>query len=158
MRLILSWQLPGKLLCITLFFHQLPLIQHCSIFYKKNAFQSTKIFRRIQWQNMLRMHLLQSRIPRTPTYRGGGTSPLGISPPCACGARFMHPALNSRLATCRWFSPISSTNKTDCHDITEILWKVPLNTINPTQTHIKKHVICWKINEFLKIKVSQTWW
>jgi hypothetical protein len=29
-----------------------------SIFYKKNAFQSTKNFRRIQWQNMLRMHLL----------------------------------------------------------------------------------------------------
>ena len=36
-------------------FHQLPLIQHCSISYKKNAFQSTKHFRRIQWQNMLRM-------------------------------------------------------------------------------------------------------
>jgi len=31
-----------------------------------------------------------------------------------------------------WFStgtPISSTNKTDCHDITEILLKVALNTI-----------------------------
>ena len=31
-----------------------------------------------------------------------------------------------------WFSPdtpISSTNKTDCHDITEILLKVTLNTI-----------------------------
>ena len=33
---------------------------------------------------------------------------------------------------CRWFSPgipISSTNKTDRHDITEILLKVALNTI-----------------------------
>ena len=32
----------------------------------------------------------------------------------------------------RWFSPatqISSTNKTDCHDITEMLLKVALNTI-----------------------------
>ena len=32
-----------------------------------------------------------------------------------------------------WFSPgtpVSSTNKTDCHDITEILLKVVLNTIN----------------------------
>jgi hypothetical protein len=32
----------------------------------------------------------------------------------------------------RWFSlgtPVSSTNKTDCHDITEILLKVALNTI-----------------------------
>jgi len=32
-----------------------------------------------------------------------------------------------------WFSPgtpVSSTNKTDCHNITEILLKVGLNTIN----------------------------
>ena len=27
--------------------------------------------------------------------------------------------------------PVSSTNKTDRHDITEILWKVALNTIKP---------------------------
>ena len=35
------------------------------------------------------------------------------------------------LATGWWFSPgslVSSTNKTDCHDITEILLKVTLNT------------------------------
>ena len=34
-----------------------------------------------------------------------------------------------------WFSPgtlVSSTNKTDCHDIAEILLKVVLNTINQT--------------------------
>jgi hypothetical protein len=39
------------------------------------------------------------------------------------------------LATGRWFSPstpISFTNKTDRHDITEILLKVALNTINQT--------------------------
>jgi len=33
----------------------------------------------------------------------------------------------------RWFSPsspVSSTNKIDCHDITEIVLKVALNTIN----------------------------
>jgi hypothetical protein len=37
------------------------------------------------------------------------------------------------LGTGLWFSPetpVSSTNKTDCHDITEILLKVALNTIN----------------------------
>jgi hypothetical protein len=37
-----------------------------------------------------------------------------------------------RLVTGRWFSldiPVSSTNKTDHHDITEILLKVALNTI-----------------------------
>jgi hypothetical protein len=28
-----------------------------------------------------------------------------------------------------WFSPVSSTNKIDLHDITEILLKVVLNTI-----------------------------
>jgi hypothetical protein len=36
------------------------------------------------------------------------------------------------LATGRWFSsgaPVSSTNKTNCHDISEILLKVALNTI-----------------------------
>jgi hypothetical protein len=27
-------------------------------------------------------------------------------------------------------TPVSSTNKTDCHDVTEILLKVALNTIN----------------------------
>ena len=38
------------------------------------------------------------------------------------------------LATGRWFSPGPSTNKTDRHHITEILLKVALNTIKPTQT------------------------
>ena len=39
------------------------------------------------------------------------------------------------LATCRWFSPgtpVSFTNKTDHHNIAEILWKVALSTIAPT--------------------------
>jgi hypothetical protein len=39
------------------------------------------------------------------------------------------------LETGRWFSPgppVSSTNKIDRHDITEILLKVALNTINQT--------------------------
>ena len=34
------------------------------------------------------------------------------------------------LATGRWFSPVSSANKTDRHDISKILLKVVLNTIN----------------------------
>ena len=41
---------------------------------------------------------------------------------------------NSQLAASRWLSPgipVSSTNKTDCHDITKILLKVALNTIIP---------------------------
>ena len=40
---------------------------------------------------------------------------------------------------CQWFSPstpVSSTTKTDFHDITEILLKVALNTITLTITYI----------------------
>jgi len=43
------------------------------------------------------------------------------------------------LATYGWFSPgtpVSSTNKTDHHDITEILLKVVLNTISLNQTYV----------------------
>jgi hypothetical protein len=42
--------------------------------------------------------------------------------------------------TGRWFSPdplISSTNKTDRHNITEILLKVALNTIKQTNKQTK---------------------
>ena len=41
------------------------------------------------------------------------------------------------LATSRWFSPVSDTNKTERHDIAELLLKVALNTIN----HIKPKTI-----------------
>jgi len=46
------------------------------------------------------------------------------------------------LATGRWFSQgplVSSTNKTDHHNITEIVLKVALNTINQT---LKRKQIC----------------
>jgi hypothetical protein len=45
------------------------------------------------------------------------------------------------LATGRWFSPgppVSSTNKFDRHDITEILLKMVLNTIKQTNRQTKK--------------------
>ena len=47
------------------------------------------------------------------------------------------------LATGWWFSPgtpVSSTNKTDRHNITEILLKVALNTINQTKIKITLYV------------------
>ena len=56
------------------------------------------------------------------------------------------------LATGRWFSPgtpVSSTNKTDRHDITEILLKVALNTTTLTPSYIllyrytSKNVLCY---------------
>ena len=55
------------------------------------------------------------------------------------------------LATGRSFSPgppISSTNKTDHHDITEILLKVALNAINQTNkqiTCLSPFVICLSV-------------
>jgi len=53
---------------------------------------------------------------------------------CTCGPNLQ---VCQWLATGRWFSPgtpIFSTNKTDRHDISEILLKVALNTIKPNQT------------------------
>jgi hypothetical protein len=41
----------------------------------------------------------------------------------------------ANLSPGRWFPPVSSTNKTDSHDITEILLKVTLNTITLTLFH-----------------------
>ena len=51
------------------------------------------------------------------------------------------------LATGQWFSqgsPVSSTNKTGHHDITEILLKVALNTIN--QTTPNQYNTCWTLD------------
>ena len=71
------------------------------------------------------------------------------------------------LAIGRWLTPVSSTNKTDRHDITKILLKVALNTINPTQIFRKACVtlvsltsedqLCvrfwlWNRNVFIAIK------
>jgi len=44
-----------------------------------------------------------------------------------------HHQESCELKSCsgQWFSPVSSTNKTDRDDITEILLKVALNTITP---------------------------
>jgi hypothetical protein len=50
-----------------------------------------------------------------------------------------------RLATGRWFSPVSSTNKTDHHDITEILLKV-------NQLHLWQefdHLLTFSSNAFI---------
>jgi hypothetical protein len=53
------------------------------------------------------------------------------------------------LATGRWYSsdpPVSSTNKTDRHDLTEIVLKVTLNTIKQTNkqttSDIMEKIVC----------------
>jgi hypothetical protein len=48
------------------------------------------------------------------------------------------------LETGWWFSlgpPVSSTNKTDCHDITEIWLKVALNTIKQKSLLVHSNVV-----------------
>jgi len=58
------------------------------------------------------------------------------------------------LVAGRWLSAVSSTNKTDCHDITEILLKVALNTLTLTLT------LTFKDYQMLKkkiINVSSLW-
>jgi hypothetical protein len=46
-----------------------------------------------------------------------------------------------KLVSVSWWlftgTPVSSTNKTDCHDITEILLTVMFNTITLILTHLK---------------------
>jgi hypothetical protein len=54
------------------------------------------------------------------------------------------------LATGRWFSPVSSTNKTDRHDITEILLKVVLNTITRFLTRRWWYLLCGKTTCFVE--------
>ena len=49
------------------------------------------------------------------------------------------------LATGRWYflgTPVSSTNKTDQHNITEILLKVASNTINQTLIYLRAKKLC----------------
>jgi hypothetical protein len=69
------------------------------------------------------------------------------------------------VATCRWLSPVSSINKTDRQDITEILLKVALNTITLTapltvksDTRQLRHTYVdqldhssWRVLRFIKI-------
>ena len=62
---------------------------------------------------------------------------------------------------CQWFSPctpVSSTNKTDRHNITEILLKVALNTIKQTKQTLvsQSYVLLYicDIHAYLSIKYA----
>jgi hypothetical protein len=46
----------------------------------------------------------------------------------------------TRLATGQWCTPVSSTNKTDRHDITKIVLKVALNAITLIHNHIQNQL------------------
>jgi hypothetical protein len=61
------------------------------------------------------------------------------------------------LATGRWFSkgsPVSSTNKTDCHDITEILLRVGLNTIKQLKKKIVIVFNIYRITAVIKVETD----
>ena len=66
------------------------------------------------------------------------------------------------LATGQWFSPVSSTNKTDHHDITEMLLKMALNTIEQTNVTITFWSIILKVFKYSWRVCSNiwqiTWW
>jgi len=65
------------------------------------------------------------------------------------------------LATGQWFSPaipVYSTNKTDCHDITEILLKMVLNTINHKRTDSTKRCCMKKYRCLKKISLHDYGW
>ena len=71
---------------------------------------------------------------------GAGCTPTGSAPACEYLVQSVYNVVHTVgvcqcLLTGRWFSldtPFSSTNKTDSHDIAEILLKVALNTITLT--------------------------
>jgi hypothetical protein len=65
------------------------------------------------------------------------------------------------LATGQWFSSctlFSSTNKADHHDITEILLKVALNTINHQPPPINYLLVTAVINESLRTRTNDPDW
>jgi len=63
------------------------------------------------------------------------------------------------LATSRWFSagpPVSSLNKTDRHDIAEILLKVALNTIKQTNKQTNKQQTKWCFTDWKHNKIANS--
>ena len=87
-------------------------------------------------------------------------------------ARYTHWIQHYVIKVCQWLAtsrcflygtPVSSTNKSYCHDITEILLKVALNTINlnPTLLFISWYILFFNndVNNFYrKLYVNHCWY
>jgi hypothetical protein len=75
-----------------------------------------------------------------------------------CVHQHYHTHSSHLLYTGRWFSlgtPVSSTNKTDHHNITEILLKMALNTIKSTNQLLINH--CINRGEILSSLIKKKW-
>jgi hypothetical protein len=82
------------------------------------------------------------------------TTNVGSSNPAQARCTRYNIMWESLSVTCRFSPgpPVSSNNKTDCHDITEILLKVALNTINqPSKEGSVATIIKFIFKSFVKI-------
>jgi len=71
--------------------------------------------------------------------------------------RYVIKFVTQLLAIGLWFSPgtpVSSTNKTDRHKITEILLKVVLDTINQSNNYFNTHTACLEHRTYLEMFFS----
>jgi hypothetical protein len=87
----------------------------------------------LSWSSSLDLQLPEQSVPITTKDESSNTADGAVYSIQYYVIKFV-----SAFVTGRWFSPdtpISSTNKTECHYITEILLKVAFNTISPTLTH-----------------------
>ena len=60
------------------------------------------------------------------------------------------------LVAGQWFTPVSSTNNTDCLDITEILLKMALNTLTLTPINARQNKL-WRVYIILRLVRLYFW-
>jgi len=125
------------------------------VFFPKNTCIIFKTFKKRLWK-IVNKQTKQLLYKHNRGHRGRDHMVVGFTTTCAISAyhhlscefksRWWRGVLDTTLcdkacqwlAAGQWFStgtPVSSTNKTDCDDIAEILLKVALNTINRIYKH-----------------------
>jgi hypothetical protein len=115
--------------CVSIFYVVSPLVFHVSHLVNKycNLIQIEAIVGVIVWKLGLQLTTCAISDYHHKRYEFESGSWRGLFDTTLCDK------VCQWLKASRWFSPgtlVSSTNKTDCHDITEILLKVALTTIN----------------------------
>ena len=131
------------------------------------------LFNLVDWSVQLHLNEETNYVPFVPPFFGNQSSRLTLWVRILIRARCstLHDKICQLPATGRWFSPdppVSTTNKTDLHDITEILLKVALYIIKQTNKQTNKQgfgVECfaWSfVNNYLhvynvKFKIWSLW-